>query len=313
MTNENERVQSWVLGDVEVIRLVEWHQPFLPTSEFLPDVGADVWRDNERWLAPDHWRPESDRTAIALQSWVLRSAGRTVLIDTGAGDGRERPGMAPYFHRCQGNFPGLLARAACPPAGCRRRRQHPPPCRSRRLEHRRRGRGVGTYVPQRPLPHPCRGRLPLRPGQRVRERRPGRRPPDLRGQRRAHPPGLPGPAVGGPPPHRRTSHPGVRSRPHPGFVRAATRVGERPGGFRRRSGTQPGADPPPLLQQQLLPGPGGGGLQPPPDPRAGGRRAGAGRPRALRWRGRPGSPTRRRRLRPRPLGDSRPGAGGVSR
>ncbi|WP_329150579.1 MBL fold metallo-hydrolase [Streptomyces niveus] len=115
MTNENERVQSWVLGDVEVIRLVEWHQPFLPTSEFLPDVGADVWRDNERWLAPDHWRPESDRTAIALQSWVLRSAGRTVLIDTGAGDGRERPGMAPYFHRCQGNFPGLLARAGVRP------------------------------------------------------------------------------------------------------------------------------------------------------------------------------------------------------
>ncbi|MFJ2211517.1 MBL fold metallo-hydrolase [Streptomyces sp. NPDC101062] len=115
MKKENERVQSMVLGDVEVIRVVEWHEPFLPTSEFLPDVGAEVWKDNERWLAPDHWRPDSDRTVIALQSWILRSAGRTVLIDTGAGNGRERPGMAPYFHRRQGDFLGLLASAGVRP------------------------------------------------------------------------------------------------------------------------------------------------------------------------------------------------------
>ncbi|MFJ6182271.1 MBL fold metallo-hydrolase [Streptomyces sp. NPDC092295] len=115
MVNEDERVQSMVLGDVEVIRVVEWHEPFLPTSEFLPEVSADVWKDNEQWLAPDHWSPDSDRTVIALQSWVLRSAGRTVLVDTGAGDGRERPGMAPYFHQRQGDFLDLLARAGVRP------------------------------------------------------------------------------------------------------------------------------------------------------------------------------------------------------
>ncbi|RDG36717.1 MBL fold metallo-hydrolase [Streptomyces corynorhini] len=113
--NVNERVQRMTLGDVEVIRIVEWHEPFLPVSEFLPDVGAEVWRDNEHWLAPDHWMPDSDRTVIALQSWVLRSAGRTILVDTGAGNGRDRPGMAPYFHQRQGDFLGLLARAGIRP------------------------------------------------------------------------------------------------------------------------------------------------------------------------------------------------------
>ncbi|MEV7090559.1 MBL fold metallo-hydrolase [Streptomyces sp. NPDC093085] len=115
MTNEDERVQSMVLGDVEVIRVVEWHEPFLTTSDFLPQVGAAVWKDNEHWLAPDHWRPDSDRTVLALQTWVLRSAGRTVLVDTGVGNGRDRPGMAPYFDQRQGDFLGLLATAGVRP------------------------------------------------------------------------------------------------------------------------------------------------------------------------------------------------------
>ncbi|MFJ1645399.1 MBL fold metallo-hydrolase [Streptomyces sp. NPDC088258] len=114
MTNQNERVQSMMLGEVEVIRIVEWHEPFLPASGMFPDVTADVWRDNESWLVPDHWEPESDSAVVALQSWVLRSAGRTVLVDTGAGNGRERPGMGP-FHQARSDFPALLERAGVHP------------------------------------------------------------------------------------------------------------------------------------------------------------------------------------------------------
>lgn len=110
MTNENERVQTLVLGDVEVIRIVEWHRPFAPASGMVPQAAAEVWKENEDWLAPDHWEPDSDSVVLALQTWVLRSGGRTVLVDTGAGNGRERPGMPP-FHQRQGDFLGLLARA----------------------------------------------------------------------------------------------------------------------------------------------------------------------------------------------------------
>lgn len=114
MTNGNERVQRMVLGDVEVVRVIEWQKPFAPVSGLVPEVAAEVWKDNEDWLAPDHWEPDSDRAVLALQTWVLRSGGRTVLVDTGAGNGRERPGMPP-FHRCQGDFLGLLASAGVRP------------------------------------------------------------------------------------------------------------------------------------------------------------------------------------------------------
>lgn len=103
-----------VLGEVEVIRVVEWHQPFVAADEMFPDVTADVWKDNEDWLTPDHWEPDSGRAVLALQTWVLRSAGLTVLVDTGVGDGRERPGM-PLFHRRQGDFLGRLERAGVRP------------------------------------------------------------------------------------------------------------------------------------------------------------------------------------------------------
>ncbi|MEU6349024.1 MBL fold metallo-hydrolase [Streptomyces sp. NPDC047072] len=114
MVNENERVQRLMLGDVEVVRLVEWHAPFAPVSGMFPDVAAEVWKDNEDWLVPDHWEPVTGLAVLALQTWVLRSGGRTVLVDTGVGNGRERPGMEP-FHQRHGDFLDLLARAGIRP------------------------------------------------------------------------------------------------------------------------------------------------------------------------------------------------------
>lgn len=49
-----------------------------------------------------------------MQTWALRSAGRTILVDTGVGNGRERPG-APHFHHLQGDFLDQLARAGIRP------------------------------------------------------------------------------------------------------------------------------------------------------------------------------------------------------
>ncbi|MFH9723215.1 MBL fold metallo-hydrolase [Streptomyces sp. NPDC017254] len=109
-----ESAQRTVLGDVEIIRVVEWQGPFAATRELVPTAGAETWKDNEDWLAPDHWEPEGDRAVMALQTWVLRSGGRTILVDTGVGNGRERPG-SPQFHHWQGDFLGLLERAGVRP------------------------------------------------------------------------------------------------------------------------------------------------------------------------------------------------------
>ncbi|RDD84373.1 MBL fold metallo-hydrolase [Streptomyces parvulus] len=111
----NEQVHSMHLGDVEIIRVVEWHEPFLSTTDMFPTSSRELWEANEDWLAPNHWQPEDDRTVIALQSWVLRGSGQTVLIDTGAGRGRNRPDMGP-FHQSESRLLELLTDAGVRPA-----------------------------------------------------------------------------------------------------------------------------------------------------------------------------------------------------
>ncbi|MFF6995332.1 MBL fold metallo-hydrolase [Streptomyces sp. NPDC008313] len=111
---ENESEQTVMLGDVAVTRVTEWQGPYAPVRGLFPEVPAESWRDNRSWLEPAHWDPDSDQAVVALQTWVLRSEGRTVLIDTGVGNGRERPG-SPFFHHRQGDFLGRLARGGVDP------------------------------------------------------------------------------------------------------------------------------------------------------------------------------------------------------
>lgn len=104
----SEKVQSFMLGDVQVTRIIDWRGPFAPAVGLLPEVPADAWADNEFWLAPDHWEPHSNQAVMALQTWVLRSGGRTVLVDTGMGDGHERPNT-PAFDRWHSDLISGLA------------------------------------------------------------------------------------------------------------------------------------------------------------------------------------------------------------
>ncbi|WP_055585465.1 MBL fold metallo-hydrolase [Peterkaempfera griseoplana] len=107
---DSENAQSVVLGDVEIIRIVEWQGVFAPARTLVPGTPAQLWKENEGWLAPDHWSPDSDQVVVALQTWVLRSGGRTILVDPGLGDGRERPGSP--FHRWRSDLPDRLIRQA---------------------------------------------------------------------------------------------------------------------------------------------------------------------------------------------------------
>ncbi|MHC3468329.1 MBL fold metallo-hydrolase [Streptomyces sp. 7R007] len=111
----DDTTQRFEIGDVEVLRVVEWQGPYAATRELVPEAGPEVWRAERDVLAPDYWEPAGDRAVVAVQTWVLRSGGRTVLVDTGVGNGRERPGN-PFFHRQQGTgLPTLLERAGVRP------------------------------------------------------------------------------------------------------------------------------------------------------------------------------------------------------
>ncbi|PXX57500.1 glyoxylase-like metal-dependent hydrolase (beta-lactamase superfamily II) [Nocardia tenerifensis] len=99
------------LGDVTVTRIEEFYGSVEMTpSEFFPDGFHDSWDEH----APDFWNPETNHCHSAIQSWLLRSEGRTILVDTGVGNHKDRP-YAPVWSRLDTNYLDNLAAAGVRP------------------------------------------------------------------------------------------------------------------------------------------------------------------------------------------------------
>jgi glyoxylase-like metal-dependent hydrolase (beta-lactamase superfamily II) len=97
------------IGAVSVTRVMEWEGLFSTTTELLPDSTAEFWEKERSWIAPDHWDPQTDKIHACLQTFVLRSEGKTILVDTGAGDGKERPYIPVFAHLRTGFLERLAA------------------------------------------------------------------------------------------------------------------------------------------------------------------------------------------------------------
>ncbi|MFB7741837.1 MBL fold metallo-hydrolase [Streptomyces sp. NPDC056132] len=103
------------LGDVSITRVVEFYGSVeLAPATFFPDAPEQAWREHATWLEPDFVDLASGECLSAIQTWLLRSEGKTILVDTGVGNDKERP-YAPIWSRRQSDFLGELARAGVQP------------------------------------------------------------------------------------------------------------------------------------------------------------------------------------------------------
>jgi glyoxylase-like metal-dependent hydrolase (beta-lactamase superfamily II) len=100
------------IGNAEVTRVVEWTGPIKPVAELFPDTPESAWSPS---LAPDHWVPGTRMYRGAIQTWVVRVGGRTILIDTGVGNDRSRP-QVPAFDHLSTGFLDRLTTAGVDPA-----------------------------------------------------------------------------------------------------------------------------------------------------------------------------------------------------
>jgi glyoxylase-like metal-dependent hydrolase (beta-lactamase superfamily II) len=102
------------LGDITVTRIEETHGPIMPADQFFPDVPASLWDEERPVLAPDHIGTGDNMIRVAMQSWLVRSEGKVILIDTAVGNDKARPAVPPWDHQ-QLDFLGNLARAGVQP------------------------------------------------------------------------------------------------------------------------------------------------------------------------------------------------------
>jgi glyoxylase-like metal-dependent hydrolase (beta-lactamase superfamily II) len=108
-------MNSIELGDVTITRVMEYYGPVEMSPEtFFPDSPDGAWQRNEHWLAPDFLDPQTNVCVSAIQTWLLRSEGKNILIDTGVGNHKERP-YSPVWSHLNTDFLGNLARAGVRP------------------------------------------------------------------------------------------------------------------------------------------------------------------------------------------------------
>jgi glyoxylase-like metal-dependent hydrolase (beta-lactamase superfamily II) len=104
-----------VLGDVEITRVQEYAGPSPATPEFLfPDSDRSYWDDNAIWLDPDFYDAQSSTLRSVLHTWLIRSQGMVILVDTGAGNGKERPYAPVYAHHNTVYLENLQAAGVAP-------------------------------------------------------------------------------------------------------------------------------------------------------------------------------------------------------
>ncbi len=102
------------LGEVEITRVLEWAGPIAPMSVLFPDLDQHPWRESDERPGPQFWHRATDDYLAAVQTWVLRSEGKVVLVDTGVGNNKERSYMPAWTHR-DGDFLDQLAAAGVRP------------------------------------------------------------------------------------------------------------------------------------------------------------------------------------------------------
>jgi glyoxylase-like metal-dependent hydrolase (beta-lactamase superfamily II) len=111
---------SLTFGDVTVTRAVESVGSIGMTPEqFFPGTDASAWEGHENWLRPYFLESDGDGTMTstartAFQTWILRSGGKTILIDTAVGNDKDRPDVPSWDH-LQTAFLDRLAEAGVNP------------------------------------------------------------------------------------------------------------------------------------------------------------------------------------------------------
>ena len=104
--------QVYGVGDARVARVVDCVLSSLQPQQLLPD-----WDEDHRRLAnrlPGTMTPDGQHVLLSIHSWVIWHRGRTILVDTGTGNDKERP-HARYFHRLRTPYLTRLAAVGVAP------------------------------------------------------------------------------------------------------------------------------------------------------------------------------------------------------
>lgn len=78
-------------GDTRIYQIVEFCGPTHDWDFMLPDIPRSILEANAGWLFPYFWVPRTGRLVFSMQIYVIERHGEIVILDTGVGNGKQRP------------------------------------------------------------------------------------------------------------------------------------------------------------------------------------------------------------------------------
>ncbi|MFI4988702.1 MAG: MBL fold metallo-hydrolase, partial [Alphaproteobacteria bacterium] len=103
------------VGPVSLASVVEVERVVIDLAWMFPEAPADWIEENIDWLDARLLAPGAGKIVIAMQSFVIRTGKRTILVDTCIGNHKERPTLA-WMHRLDTPYLENLAEIGVRPA-----------------------------------------------------------------------------------------------------------------------------------------------------------------------------------------------------
>ena len=86
----------WTIGDIGVDPVIEFGGPAMQPGDVFPDYDPGVFTQHADVLVPRYFAPSLGRLVGGVKSHVIRTGGHNIVVDTGCGNGKERPGEPPF-------------------------------------------------------------------------------------------------------------------------------------------------------------------------------------------------------------------------
>ena len=92
-------MSRWILGDITIDRVVEFQDPVFPPAAMYPQATGSTIDAHRSWLEPRLLDPVNGLLVLSFHSFVIRTRGRTILVDTCGGNDKPRPGKLRYHQK----------------------------------------------------------------------------------------------------------------------------------------------------------------------------------------------------------------------
>ncbi len=107
-------MNTWQFGDVRVDRVLEFEQPLLGWQQLLPAATSEAIDRQRAYLEPRWMEPGTGKLVMSFHSFLIRSHGLKILVDTCGGNDKPRPNK-PRYHMQQWPYLDRLAAAGVSP------------------------------------------------------------------------------------------------------------------------------------------------------------------------------------------------------